>query len=127
VKLLLDEMWTPRIAAELRRRGFDAVAITEPELASRYAGFTDDAVFARAQDDGRAIVTDNVADFEKARRDWEASGRRHHGIVYALDPPFNRHHGDAVIGQMVKALAHFLSSEAAHESLGAHFLREAPD
>jgi hypothetical protein len=55
-------------------------------------------------------------------------GRAHHGLIYALDPPFNRHRGEGVIGQMVNALAHFLSSpDAAKEPFNrAHYLREAP-
>lgn len=55
-------------------------------------------------------MTDNISDYEKARLDWEARGIAHHGLVYALDPPFNRHWGDAVTGQMVRALEHLLSS-----------------
>jgi uncharacterized protein DUF5615 len=126
VKVLLDEMWTPTIAVELRNRDFDVVAISERSHADRYAGIPDDEVFARAQDDGRAIVTDNVADYERARRDWESRGHGHHGVVYALNPPFSRHHGDAVIGQMVKALAEFLSSpDARGEPFNrVHYLRE---
>lgn len=48
---------------------------------------------------------------------------------HALNPPFNRHRGERVIGQMVRALAHFLSSaDAAKEPFSrAHYLREAPD
>lgn len=110
MKLLLDEMWAPTIAVELRKRGFDVIAINEPAHAGRYAGAPDHEVFARAQDDGRAVVTDNISDYEKARLDWEARGTAHHGLVYALDPPFNRHPGDAVIGQMVRAVEHLLSS-----------------
>jgi predicted nuclease of predicted toxin-antitoxin system len=127
VKLLLDEMWTPTIAVELRKRGLDVVAISEPALAARYAGVPDDQVFARAQEEGRMIVTDNVADFELARRDWESRGKPHHGIIYALDPPFNRDRGEAVIGQMVRALARFLDSPpAAEEPFNRpHFLRPA--
>jgi hypothetical protein len=30
VRLLLDEMWTPTIALELRKRDFDVIAISEP-------------------------------------------------------------------------------------------------
>jgi hypothetical protein len=129
VRLLLDEMWTPTIALELRKRDLDVIAITESAHASRYAGISDDLLFARAQEDGRAVVTDNIADYEQARRDWESHGRAHHGLLYALDPPFNRHRGERVIGQMVSALAHFLSSaEAAREPFSrAHYLREAPD
>jgi hypothetical protein len=128
VRLLLDEMWTPTIAVELRKRDLDVIAITEPAHASRYAGISDDEVFARAQEDRRAVVTDNIADYEQARSDWETSGRAHHGLIYALDPPFNRHRGEGVIGQMVNALVHFLDRpDAAKEPFNrAHYLREAP-
>ncbi len=128
MRLLLDEMWTPTIALELRKRGFDVIAISEPAHAGRYAGISDDEVFARAQDDGRAIVTDNIADYEQARHDHENHGRTHHGLLYALNPPFNRHRGQRVIGQMVNALAHFLSSPDAEQQPfnRAHYLREAP-
>jgi hypothetical protein len=129
VRLLLDEMWTPTIALELRKRGFDVIATSEPAHAGRYAGISDDEVFARAQDDGRAIVTDNIADYEQVRSDQEHRGQSHDGLLYALNPPFNRHRGDRVIGQMVNALAHFLSSpDATEEPFNrAHYLREAPD
>lgn len=129
MKLLLDEMWTPTIAIELRRRGFDVIAINEEEHAGRYAGLPDDQVFARAQADGRAIVTDNIGDYEKARVDWEAHGSAHRGVLYALDPPFNRHRGQDVIGQMVKAIEHFLcGTQGADEPLGrVYYLRAAPD
>lgn len=128
MRLLLDEMWTPTIALELRKRGFDVIAISEPAHASRYAGISDDEVFARAQDDGHAIVTDNIADYEQLRRDRENRSQAHYGMLYALNPPFNRHRGERVIGQMVSALAHFLSSpDAAQQPFNrAHYLREAP-
>ena len=35
VRLLLDEMWTPTIALELRKRDFDVIAISEPAHAGR--------------------------------------------------------------------------------------------
>jgi hypothetical protein len=127
VRLLLNEMWTPAIAVELRKRRFDVIAINEPAHTERYAGLPDDEVFARAQRDVRTIVTDNVADYEKARRDWETRGVVHHGVVYALDPPFNRHRGDAVIGTMVRALEQFLSSSgvASEPFNRVHYLRAA--
>jgi hypothetical protein len=129
VRLLLDEMWTPTIALELRKRDFDVIAISEPAHAGRYAGISDDWVFAHAQDDRRAIVTDNIADFELIRLEWESRNQIHYGLIYALNPPFNRHRGERVIGQMVNALAHFLSSPgAAQEPLNrVHYLRAAPD
>lgn len=120
-------MRTPTIALQLRKRGFDVIAISEPGHAGRYAGISDDQVFARAQDDGRAIVTDNIADYEQTRREHESGSQAHHGLIYALNPPFNRHRGDRVIGQMINALARFLSSpEAAQQPFNrAHYLREA--
>ncbi len=129
MRLLLDEIWTPTIAVELRRRRFDVIAINEPAQESRYAGWSDDEVFARAQEDGRTIVTDNIVDYEKARLDWETRGVVHHGLVYALNPPFNRHRGDAVIGQMINALEHLLSSREAEENAlgGVHYLRPSPE
>ena len=128
MRLLLDEMWTPTIALELRKRAFDVIAISEPAHAGRYAGIGDDEVFARVQEDSRAVITDNIADYEQARRDWESRGQTHYGLIYALNPPFNRHRGERVIGQMVNALAHFLASpDAARESFNrALYLREAP-
>jgi len=127
VKLLLDEMWTPTIALQLRNRTFEVSAISEPCRATRYAGISDDEVFARAQHDGLTIVTDNIADYEQARHSWESSGQTHHGVIYALNPPFNRHQGDRVIGQMVNALARFLSSPDVAPQLSnqTHYLREA--
>jgi hypothetical protein len=128
MKLLLDEMWTPAIAQELRRRGFDVVAINEREQAARYAGVPDDVVFARAQHDGRTIVTDNISDFELARRSWESSGHVHEGIINALNPPFNRHRGKALVGAMVRALEYFLRSPAAQPRPfnRVHYLQRAP-
>ena len=127
MRLLLDEMWSPAIARELRVRGFDAIAVGELEHAGRFAGMPDQEVFARAQDDGRTIVTDNVSDYEHARRAWESRGLTHHGVVYALDPPFNRHRGGAV-GPMVRALEHLLgSAEAQADPFDrVHILRPAP-
>jgi hypothetical protein len=128
LRLLLDELWSYEIAIQLRRRGLDVVAANEPEQAARYAHVSDDLVFARAQEDGRTIVTDNVEDFERERLAWEERGEPHHGVVYALDPPFNRHRPDFVIGQMVRALAHFLETPVPRVEPfnAAHWLRQAP-
>ena len=51
-----------------------------------------------------------------------------HGVGYALNPPFNRHRGDAVIGQIVRALDVFLGSAKAqaYPFNRIHFLRAAP-
>lgn len=129
MKLVLDELWPFEIAVQLRRRGFDVIAATEPEHAARYRGIEDTLMFSRAQDDGRAVVTDNIDDYEPIRLAYEAGGRPHYGAIYAFDPPFNRHKSDFVIGQMVLALEHFLTSlPPDHEPFNrAHWLRPAPE
>lgn len=79
MRLLLDEMWSHEIALQLRRRGHDVIAVTEPEHETHYGRLDDDVVLERAQEDGRAVVTENVGDFERARVAFEGTGRSHHG------------------------------------------------
>ncbi len=126
MRLVLDEMWNAAIASELRRRGHDVIATQEPEH-DRYAGTADSDVFALAQQEARTIVTDNIVDYEHERLVWESMGRDHHGVIYALDPPFNRHRESAVLRQMVRALDAFLDSDDARTSqpLSVHYLRRA--
>ena len=128
MRLLLDEMWSGRIASELRSRGHDVVAIVEDSVAPRYSGVEDDQVFMLAQEDGFTIVTDNVPDYEAALRTWESRPGAHHGVIYALNPPFNRHRGAAVIGEMVRALDLFLQARGVStEPLNTvHYLRAEP-
>jgi predicted nuclease of predicted toxin-antitoxin system len=73
-RLLLDEMYPPALAADLRDRGIDCLAVLEPRAG--LAGTPDDRVLAWAAAEGRAVVTQNVADF--ARLSATAS---HRGIV----------------------------------------------
>lgn len=109
MRLLLDEMWSHEIALQLRSRRHDVIAATEPEHEARYGGLDDEIVFERAQEDGRALVTENVGDFERARVAFERTGRSHHGLIYARAPQFNRNLGAGVIGPMVLALERLLS------------------
>jgi hypothetical protein len=121
VKLLLNEMWSAEIARQLCRRGVDVVAATE--LPRRYRGVPDDVVFERAQDDGRAIVTDNIEDFSRLVADAAGRAESYHGVVFALRPTFDRAR-PRVVGEMVRALAALAESEdAGRLAGGALFLR----
>lgn len=115
MRLLLDEMWSHEIALQLRRRGHDVIAVTEPEHEARYGQLDDNVVFEHAQEDGWALVTENVGDFERARIAFERSGRNHHGVIYAHAPQFNRNLGAGVIGPMVRALDRLLSEPPEHD------------
>jgi uncharacterized protein DUF5615 len=120
VKLLLNEMWSDRIARELRRHGHDVVAATE--LPRRYRGIPDDEVFRRAHEDGRTIVTDNVRDFMTILADYESRRADHHGVIFAVRPRFDRS-GPRITARMVRALAEYLERAELDEPRPSHFLR----
>ncbi len=124
MKLLLDEMWSSEIAVQLRLHGHEVIAATEPEHEARYRGIPDDELFARAQEDGRTVVIDNVGDFEPIRLDDEQEARPHFGVAYALAPGFDRHRPGRVTGRMVRALETLLLASPGREPTSvAHFLR----
>jgi predicted nuclease of predicted toxin-antitoxin system len=59
-RLVLDEMFSPAIAAALRDLGHDVIAIAEaPDMRA----MTDEGVFAWAAGQGRWLLTENVKDF----------------------------------------------------------------
>lgn len=72
------------VGAPLAERGHDVRALDrEPQ----HEGLADEEVLALATEDGRILVTHNVADFPEILRDWAASGRSHAGVilVYGID------------------------------------------
>lgn len=107
LKLLLDEMYPYSIAEQLRGRGHDVVAVAEqPAL----RGAPDREVFAIAQGQGRALVTDDVG-FREIDSSCRARGETHRGIIFTSNKRFPRGHSRTV-GQLVRALDRFLSREA---------------
>ena len=85
--LLLDEMFSPAMAADLEARGVDARAVAaDPVLRV----LSDLEVFEAALRENRVVVTNNVADFESLRRAWEAAGREVPGLIYTSDVSFPR-------------------------------------
>ena len=59
IRFLLDEHFSPRFAAALKAKGFEAKAIAAGPL----AGADDEVVFASAAAGGWTLVTADVADF----------------------------------------------------------------
>jgi hypothetical protein len=100
LKLLLDEMYPSSIAEGLRDRGHDAVAVTERvELHS----LADADLFAAAQREQRAVVTENVRDFAPIANDYDGRRQAHHGLVLVYAGKHPR--GDPrTVGAMVTAL-----------------------
>jgi hypothetical protein len=86
VKLLLDEVYGPALAAALRDKGISAVTVAEFRLAGR----SDIDVFTAAADGGYAILTENVSDFARISGQHLAAGRHHFGVLIALSSRFSR-------------------------------------
>jgi Domain of unknown function (DUF5615) len=85
--LLLDEMFSPRIADELALVGIDCRAVVAaPVLRAQ----SDPEIFDSAVRDDRVLVTNNVPDFESLRRAREAAGGPVPGLVYTSEVTFPR-------------------------------------
>ncbi|MHB1444992.1 MAG: DUF5615 family PIN-like protein [Acidimicrobiales bacterium] len=85
--LLLDEMFSPAIAATLIERGPDCAAVAaRPVLRS----LDDRDVIEAALEEGRILVTNNVRDFERLRREREANAAAVPGLIYTSDDAFPR-------------------------------------
>ena len=85
--LLLDEMFSPVIAADLAARGIDCRAVVADPL---LCALSDLEIFETALLEGRVVVTNNVPDFESLRRAREAAGGEIPGLIYTSDLAFPR-------------------------------------
>jgi hypothetical protein len=98
--LLLDEMFSPRIADELALVGIDCRAVVaDPVLRAQ----SDLEILDSAVRDNRVLVTNNVTDFESLRRAREAAGGPVPGPIYASDVTFPR--TKAYLSRLASALA----------------------
>ncbi|RFU21151.1 DUF5615 family PIN-like protein [Geodermatophilus marinus] len=113
MRLLLDEMYPRRLAEQLRAQGHDVVAVVEiPEL----VGSSDLQVARRGQQDGRVVVTENVADYARLGPD------EHAGLVLVNARRWPRTTGG--LPRLVQALGALLaarnaSAETEREIAGA--------
>lgn len=113
MRLLLDEMNSWRIAAELRSRGFDVVAVKRDraELEQRQ----DPTVLQAAAAERRAVVTNNVRDYRVAHEQAQARGEKHYGLIYTYDDTLPRN--KAAITLWVATLQQFLEAHPAEDAL----------
>ena len=112
MKLLLDEHDSPKIAAELRKRGHDVVSAAERD---DLRGLGDRELWNVASAEGRALMTENVADFMPLARETAAEGGRHSGVVFTSPRSLPR--GPSTIGLYVKLLGRFLRDRPADDAL----------
>jgi hypothetical protein len=85
--LLLDEMLSDVIAADLSSRGVDCRAVVGDPL---LRALSDLEVFDAALAENRVVVTNNIPDFESLRRARDAAGGPVPGLIYTSDFAFPR-------------------------------------
>ncbi len=116
--LLLDEVLSPVIAAELTARGVDCRAVAADSLLRAHS---DLEVFETALLEARVVVTKNVADFERLRRARDAAGGQLPGLIYTSDATFPRTR--SYTARLVAALEDAAAGHAAAAHGGVLWLR----
>ncbi len=115
--LVLDEMFSPAIAAELRSRGFDVLSVADdPQLRS----MSDPELYKWATERFRCIVTENVKDFRRLARQ-ETSGP---GLLFTSTRTFPR--SRRYVGLLIGALDAWLRGSDAGLRLSEDWLRRPP-
>ncbi len=87
MRLLLDVHHSPQVARRLRDKGHDVVAAAaDPALAA----LDDEDLLRAASSDGRCIVTENVRDFDRIVRAWNATEEHHEGLIFTSPRRYHR-------------------------------------
>jgi len=119
--LLLDEMFSPRIAVLLRDVGIDCTCVaTDATLRTQ----DDAAIFIAALAQRRILVTNNVADFETIRRGRIVAGLASPRLIYTDDSTFPRRRG--WVARIADALEYAANQHLASRHGGVHWLSPPP-
>ena len=98
-RLLLDEMFSPAIAAELRERGHDVIAVADrPDLRAK----SDEEIFAWAGAERRWLLTENVKDFRPIMLRSLQAGLPGCGLLFTSSRAFPRSRKNP--GPLIRAL-----------------------
>jgi predicted nuclease of predicted toxin-antitoxin system len=114
VKLLLDEMISPKIARELRGRGdFDVQEIKgdRPDLEA----VADREIVRRIAVEQRTLVTNDVLDFQLIHNQMLAAGEEHYGLIFTSD--FTMPRNKASIPIWVRAVEKVLAEHPNNDAL----------
>lgn len=104
MKLLLDAMYSPRIAVRLRDRGHDAVSLRQRR---DLVASSDRELFTAMAAENRTIVTNNIVDFVPIFRRALADGVQSPGLFLTSDRSTPR--STAEIGRFVSVLEALVS------------------
>ena len=104
--LLLDEMFSPAIAAELRELGHDVIAVADrADLRAR----SDEEIFAWAGAERRWLLTENVKDFRPIMLRALQAGPPGCGLLFTSSRAFPRSRKNP--GPLINALHAWLTAE----------------
>ena len=112
MRLLLDELYSRRIAEELRRKGHDVVCASERD---DLRGLPDAELFEAARAERRALVTENWGDFRTLLEQSAAAGTAHFGVLFTSRRRLPR--SAETIGLYVRVLDELLSGHRAEDAL----------
>lgn len=103
--LLLDELFSPVIAADLRQLGHDVIAVADrPDLRSK----SDEEIFAWAGAEKRWLLTENVKDFRPIMLRALSAGTPGCGLLFTSSRAFPRSRKNP--GSLVRALDAWLTA-----------------
>lgn len=114
MKLVLDEMYSPKIGRKLRDLGHDVISVKDRlDLVSS----SDPDLVSLMTAEDRAIVTNNALDFVPLINQLEAAGVEHPGVFLTSDKSLPR--SRATIGRYVEVLDSLLraSSDPPHNEV----------
>jgi predicted nuclease of predicted toxin-antitoxin system len=104
-RLLLDELFSPAIAAELRPLGHDVIAVVDrPDLRSK----SDQDIFAWANTEKRWLLTENVKDFRPIMLQALPAGTPDCGLLFTSSRAFPRSRKSP--GSLIRALDAWLTA-----------------
>jgi hypothetical protein len=110
-------MYPTVIADQLRRHGHEVEAVIgRPGLRS----LSDAELFAVAQTERRAVVTENIGDFSILADAADQREKPHHGLVL-VDPAKYPRGNRRTIGRMVRRLRSLLDQHPRDESSGMRY------
>jgi hypothetical protein len=101
-------MYQPAIAAQLRDRKHDVDAVTER---AELRALADIDIFALAQQERRAVVTENIDDFSVIADGYDQRGQAHFGLVLVPHSSYPRS-SPATIGRIVTELDRLLNEHS---------------
>lgn len=107
MRLLLDEMFPPALAEQLRSRGHDVLSVHD--AAVRLKGLSDPELFEAAVVLDCVLVTENTADFRRLETEALADHRTTPRFVFTTDRQFPRG-GQRTLGWLVTGLDALLRS-----------------